>query len=41
MEAVEAAIADEVPVKVPENVEAAREAAAAVRSAAMGKMSHV
>lgn len=41
MEAVEAAIADEVPVKVAENVEAAREAAAAVRSAATGEMSHV
>jgi len=41
MEAVEAAIADEVPVKVAENVEAAREAAAAVRSVAMGEMSHV
>jgi 2-oxoacid:acceptor oxidoreductase gamma subunit (pyruvate/2-ketoisovalerate family) len=41
MEAVEAAIEDEVPVKVEENVEAAREAAAAVRIAAMGEVSHV
>jgi 2-oxoacid:acceptor oxidoreductase gamma subunit (pyruvate/2-ketoisovalerate family) len=41
MEAVEAAIEDEVPVKVKENVEAAREAAAAVRVAPTGEMSHV
>ncbi len=41
MEAVEAAIADEVPVKVEENVEAAREAAAAVRVVRTGEMSHV
>lgn len=41
MEAVEAAIEDEVPVKVAENVEAAREAAAEVRIAATGEMSHV
>jgi 2-oxoacid:acceptor oxidoreductase gamma subunit (pyruvate/2-ketoisovalerate family) len=40
-EAVEAAIADEVPVKVDENVEAAREAAAAVRVAVTGEIAHV
>jgi 2-oxoacid:acceptor oxidoreductase gamma subunit (pyruvate/2-ketoisovalerate family) len=41
MEAVEAAIGDEVPVKVEENVEAAREAAEAVRVAPAGEISHV
>ncbi len=41
MEAVEAAIKDEVPVKVKQNGEAAREAADAVRVSPAGEISHV
>ncbi len=41
MEAVEAAIGDEVPGKVEANVAAAREAAEAVRVAPAGEVSHV